>query len=104
MALWLTGVEGMGKYPISPQEVVRMRDTELPDPQWALIEPLLPREPQGLGRSLLQWLITTVALLATTIGPLRLMVGPRQLGWLWCGGAVVTWWLVLTSVAGWRRA
>jgi hypothetical protein len=48
--------------------------------------------------SLLQWLVGTVALLATTIGPLQLMVGPRPIGWTMCGIAVLAWAVVLASV------
>ena len=48
--------------------------------------------------SVVQWLIATFALFGTTIGPLQLMVGPKPLGWFWCGSAAVAWGMVLTSV------
>ncbi len=50
------------------------------------------------GHEVRQWLIGTVGLLAATIGPLQLMVGPRPLGWLWCGVAVLAWGVVLRDV------
>jgi len=48
--------------------------------------------------SVLQWIVATFALLATTVGPLQVMVGPRVQGWWWCGGALVAWTAVLVSV------
>ncbi len=42
-----------------------------------------------------RWLIATFALLATTIGPIQVMVGPRMLGWTWCGLAAVAWAVVV---------
>jgi len=49
--------------------------------------------------SLVQWLVATFALLATTLGPLQVMLGQARAGWLWCAGAAVAWALVLTRVA-----
>ncbi len=46
---------------------------------------------------LAQWLIATFALLATTIGPLQVMVGPQAWGWIWCTGAAVAWGVLLAS-------
>ena len=45
-----------------------------------------------------QWLIGTVGLLAATIGPLQVLVGPRPLGWLWCGVAALAWSAVIAGV------
>jgi len=45
----------------------------------------------GWGRSVVQWLLGTAALLATTLGPLELMVGSALSGALWCGAATVGW-------------
>jgi hypothetical protein len=39
----------------------------------------------------------TVALLAATVGPLQVMLGER-IGWVWCGVAVVGWWIVLARL------
>ncbi len=50
------------------------------------------------GLHVLQWIVATFALLATTVGPLQVMVGPRVQGWWWCGGALAAWGLVLVSV------
>ncbi len=49
------------------------------------------------GPDLLRWVIATVALLATTIGPIQLMVGPRFWGGLWCGVAALGWALALAG-------
>ncbi len=49
---------------------------------------------------LLRWLISTGALLATTVGPIMVMVGPRRMGLAWCGAAAVGWWV---AFAGRRR-
>jgi len=57
----------------------------------------------GWGKSLLQWVVATFALLATTIGPLQVMVGPRHAGWGWCGAALVAWGVVLASVGAVSR-
>ena len=52
--------------------------------------------------SLVQWGIGTFALLATTIGPLLVMLGPSRAGWLWCAAAACAWVLVLASARrGW---
>jgi len=52
-------------------------------------------------RSLLQWLLGTGALLATTVGPLQLMVGAPMYGGLWCIAAVLAWvgvyWMLRVS-------
>ena len=52
---------------------------------------------EGWGTSLWQWLIATVALLATTIGPLQVMLGPRGMGAWWCAVAVAAWSVVWNS-------
>jgi SSS family transporter len=53
---------------------------------------------QSWSVSLCQWLVATFALLATTIGPLQVMIGPARIGWLWCAGAAVAWGALLASV------
>lgn len=50
------------------------------------------------GGSLCQWAVATFALLATTIGPLQVMVGPARIGWAWCAAALLAWGLVLAGV------
>ncbi len=54
-------------------------------------------------RDLLHWLAGTLALLATTIGPLQVMVGTVRPGWMWCGIAVVMWGVVIAGVLVKRR-
>jgi len=55
---------------------------------------------ESWGPSIIQWLVGTVALLATTIGPLQLMVGSTRTGWFWCGMGAAAWWAVLRRVLG----
>jgi hypothetical protein len=55
--------------------------------------------PEPWGRSLLQWALATVALLATTVGPLQVMLGPRPIGWGLCALAAASWWAVWLSLA-----
>jgi len=55
-------------------------------------------EPSAWAGSLLQWLLGTWALLATTIGPLQVMVGAARHGWWLCASAVAAWAVVLASV------
>ena len=50
--------------------------------------------------SLLQWCLGTFALLATTIGPLQVMLGQAPLGWMWCVGALAAWGVVLAPIVG----
>ena len=69
---------------------------------WAPVRGAL-RQDVGWGSSIAQWLIATLALLATTVGPLQVMVGPAKVGWLWCGIAIATWTLVLVSGLRGRR-
>lgn len=47
------------------------------------------------GPSLVQWLVGTVALLSTTVGPLEVMVGNPIAGWGWCAVAALAWLFVL---------
>jgi hypothetical protein len=42
-----------------------------------------------------QWIVSTVALLATTVGPIQLMIGSMVPGGLVCGVAVLAWGIVL---------
>jgi len=45
----------------------------------------------------LRWLMGTAALLATTVGPLQVLVGQRH-GWWWCAIGVALWAVVLRDV------
>ncbi len=64
---------------------------------WSAVAVAAPRG-VSWGPQLFQWLVATYALLASTIGPLQVMVGPRTTGWLWCLSAAVAWAVVLVSV------
>ena len=59
---------------------------------------LVPRPQETWGADVGRWVIGTFALLATTIGPLQLMLGSPRLGGLWCVGAVLGWTVVLRSI------
>ena len=43
------------------------------------------------GVSVVQWLVATIALLATTFGPLQLLLREWRWGGLWCGVSVAGW-------------
>jgi hypothetical protein len=51
----------------------------------------------GWGAAVRDWIIATAALLATTIGPLELMLG-RAAGWWWCAIGAVGWLAVGRSL------
>ena len=52
----------------------------------------------GWGTSLWQWGIGTIALLATTVGPLQLMLGQAAMGWMWCGVAAAGWTVIVAGL------
>ncbi|MBI4598429.1 MAG: Na+:solute symporter [Candidatus Omnitrophica bacterium] len=54
-----------------------------------------PRAEHAWASTLAQWLLATVALLATTIGPLQVMVGTARSGWMSCGIALACWGIVV---------
>ncbi len=64
---------------------------------WRPVKIAAPTAP-GWGHSVLQWLVGTYALLATTVGPIQLMVGPKAWGWWWCGSGVVAWMALVVGV------
>lgn len=43
------------------------------------------------GSRLIRWLIGSLALLATTIGPLEVLVGSARTGWWWCAVGAAGW-------------
>ena len=45
-----------------------------------------------------RWLIATYALLATTVGPIQLMIGTTRTGWTVCGSALLAWAVVARLV------
>jgi len=53
---------------------------------------------EAWSRSLIQWVVATVALLSTAIGPLQVILGQRMWGSLWCAVATVGWWWVWRSL------
>ena len=61
-------------------------------------------ESAGWGTALTQWIVGTIALLATTIGPLQIMVGPRLLGFGVCLVGAVAWAVVVRGIAPARRS
>ena len=67
-------------------------------PGWWRPVALVPRQPEAWGRSLVQWIISTIALLATAIGPLQLLLGQWRAGGVVCATAVVGWMVVLASL------
>jgi hypothetical protein len=49
-------------------------------------------------RPLVQWAVGSVALLATTIGPIQLMVGPRLVGLGWTLAGLTAWALLFLTL------
>jgi SSS family transporter len=90
--------------PVDRATLQRFYATVRPPGLWKTVATTSHRPRDAWGRSIRQWFIATVALLATTVGPLRLMLGPPSLGWLWCGIAVLAWTALLVSVAGAARS
>jgi len=54
--------------------------------------------PEPWGESLRQWIVSTIALLATAIGPLELMLGRAGRGGVLCAVAAVGWLWVISSL------
>jgi Na+/proline symporter len=79
------------------RETLRAFYARVQPPGWWKGARAAARAKSGLGASLRQWAIGTTALLAATVGPLQVMLGER-IGWLWCGVAVVGWWIVLKGL------
>jgi Na+/proline symporter len=73
-------------------------------PGWWKAVGLIPDRGARWRRNLLQWAVGTVALLATTIGPLEVMVGSARAGWLWCVVAVVGWGVVICARANFNSS
>lgn len=68
---------------------------------WADVAGAVPRT--RWRSSLVQWVVGTFALLATTIGPIQVMVGPAAAGWAWCVTGLVAWGVVLGPVVRVKR-
>ncbi len=64
---------------------------------WKEVAVAAPQQENWL-RSVFQWIFSTVALLATTIGPIELMVGSDTFGWTLCAVAATGWTVVLLSL------
>ena len=88
--------------PVDRTTLQRFYRTVRPPGRWP-VETAAPH-PERWSRSLLQWVIATAALLATTVGPLMVMVGPRGAGWWWCAAAAVAWAAVVWSLSSPSRA
>lgn len=88
--------------PVDRRLLQQFFDTVRPPGFWKpVLRGARPRERWGL--SLLQWGLATVALLATTIGPLMIFVGPQRWGVFWCVVAAVGWTVLWRSFmrTGW---
>ena len=62
--------------------------------------------PQSWGLQVWLWVIGTGALLATTIGPLQVMLGAPRAGWAMCAAAAAGWVIVwvVAGRTGWGAA
>ncbi len=87
--------------PVDRTVLARFYATVRPPGAWAPLRSG-PAGTSRWGADLARWLVATVALLATTIGPLYLMTGRAAIGWLWCGIGLLGWVVVLGGVR--RRA
>jgi Na+/proline symporter len=85
--------------PVDRDTLAQFYQRVRPPGWWGSLATTSPERPRW-GASLVQWLVATYALLATTIGPLQVMVGPRAMGWVWCVSAAAAWAIVW---AGLRR-
>jgi len=84
--------------PVAASTLEKFYAAVRPPGHWSPIAQQTAREGRLWGRSLVQWLLGTFALLGTTIGPIEVMVGPSTQGWLWCASATVAWGVVLRDV------
>jgi len=87
--------------PVDPKTLERFYARVRPPGWWGAFRTRSLEQPSWTG-PLWQWLIGSYALLATTIGPLQVMVGSARQGWWLCASAAVAWAVVLASV--FRRA
>jgi hypothetical protein len=83
--------------PVEASTLRRFYDTVGPPGWWGAVGERR-RDDAGWASSLRRWLVGSVALLASTIGPLDIWLGRPMAGWAWCGLAVVGWWLSLSEV------
>ncbi len=78
--------------PVDRSTLKRFYATVRPPGLWRPVA--LAAKPEPWGWSLLQWVISTVALFATTMGPLQLLLCRARAGLWWCGVAVAGWVMV----------
>lgn len=52
-------------------------------------------DPQEWRKSLIDWVVGTIALLAATVGPLEFLLGSKVWGFFWCALALAGWLFVL---------
>ncbi|MDP3704041.1 MAG: sodium:proline symporter, partial [Candidatus Omnitrophota bacterium] len=86
--------------PVDHATLARFYERVQPPGWWRGFAAVSTTRPQW-GKSLGYWLVATYALLATTIGPLQVMVGPRAMGWGWCVSGAAAWAVI---VMGLRRS
>lgn len=84
--------------PVDRQTLKRFYMTVKPPGFWRIVA--TPSMAQGTSWRipLLQWIVASAALLATTIGPLELFVGHTRSGWILCASATLMWMLVMVSI------
>jgi solute:Na+ symporter, SSS family len=56
------------------------------------------RRKEDWSKNLHLWVISTAALFAITIGPLKLLLGETLVGAMWCGAAAVLWFFTLRGL------
>ncbi len=87
----------LGTAPVAQPVLKRFYDQVHPPGFWGIVaHPKTHRDSWRL--SLIQWIIASGALLATTIGPLQLMLTGFRSGWLLCAAALGAWAWVLIPI------
>jgi Na+/proline symporter len=65
---------------------------------WRPVSVAAPQQ-ENWRQSIFQWILSTAALLATTIGPIEWMVGSKQAGLIWCAAGAAGWVVVWLSAS-----
>ncbi len=82
--------------PVDRGTLKRFYATVRPPGAWGEVS--LAARDEGWGRSLMQWLLSSVAILASALGPLQLMLGQWRWGSAVCATAVAGWVAVVALI------
>ncbi len=93
--VWLPAT--LATSPVDSATLQAFYDAVRPPGWWGRVRVASPRR-EAWGHPLALWVLASVALLAATVGPIQVMVGPTRWGLGWCAVAVVGWGVVLRRV------